>query len=63
MGRMFNPPHPVSIVREDILPAIGLTVTEAARQLGISRVQAIAGDSHTRLRRIFVRLQGATTGA
>ena len=38
MGRMFNPPHPASILREDVLPALGLTVTEAARQLGVSRV-------------------------
>jgi len=39
MARMHNPPHPASILRDDILPALGLTVTEAARQLGISRVQ------------------------
>lgn len=39
MGRMFNPPHPASILREDVLPELGLTVTEAARQLGVSRVQ------------------------
>lgn len=38
MGGMFNPPHPASILREDVLPALGLTVTEAARQLGVSRV-------------------------
>lgn len=38
MARMFNPPHPASILREDVLPALGLTVSEAARQLGISRV-------------------------
>jgi len=38
MARMFNPPHPASILREDVLPALGLTVTEAARQLGVSRV-------------------------
>ena len=36
---MFNPPHPASILREDILPELGMSVTEAARQLGISRVQ------------------------
>lgn len=36
---MFNPPHPASILREDILPALGLSVTEAAMQLGVSRVQ------------------------
>ena len=39
MARMFNPPHPGSILREDVLPDLGLTVTEAAMQLGISRVQ------------------------
>jgi len=38
MGRMFNPPHPGETIREDILPALGITVTEAARQLGVSRV-------------------------
>lgn len=35
---MFNPPHPASILRDDILPELGLTVTEAATQLGVSRV-------------------------
>ena len=35
---MFNPPHPAAILREDVLPALKLTVTEAARQLGVSRV-------------------------
>ena len=38
MAKMFNPPHPAAILREDVLPALGLTVTEAARQLGVSRV-------------------------
>lgn len=36
--RMFNPPHPGETLREDIFPALGLTVTEAAKQLGVSRV-------------------------
>jgi len=35
---MFNPPHPAEIIKEDILPELGLSVTEAARQLGVSRV-------------------------
>ena len=35
---MFNPPHPGETLREDVLPALGLSVTEAARQLGVSRV-------------------------
>lgn len=38
MGRMYNPPHPAEALREDVLPALGLTVTEAAAQLGVSRV-------------------------
>lgn len=38
MSKMFNPPHPAAILREDILPELNLTVTEAAKQLGITRV-------------------------
>ena len=38
MGHMFNPPHPGETIREDVLPALGLSVTEAAEQLGVSRV-------------------------
>lgn len=34
---MHNPPHPGSILREEVLPEMGLTVTEAAKQLGITR--------------------------
>ena len=35
---MFNPPHPAEILRLDILPELNLTVSEAAKQLGVSRV-------------------------
>ncbi len=38
MSRMFNPPHPGLTLRDDVLPALGLKVTEAAEQLGVSRV-------------------------
>ena len=38
MAKMFNPPHPGTILREDVLPALQLSVTEAASQLGVSRV-------------------------
>jgi len=37
MSDMYNPPHPGETLREDVLPALGLTVTEAARQLGVTR--------------------------
>ena len=35
---MYNPPHPGLIIREDVLPDLSLSVTEAAGQLGVSRV-------------------------
>ncbi|WP_250532461.1 HigA family addiction module antitoxin, partial [Caballeronia sp. ATUFL_F1_KS39] len=38
MTQMFNPPHPGETLREDILPELGLTVTQAAEQLGVTRV-------------------------
>jgi addiction module HigA family antidote len=34
---MHNPPHPGETLREDILPALGLNVTQAAAQLGVTR--------------------------
>ncbi len=37
MSRMHNPPHPGETLREDVLPALGLTVTDAAAQLGVTR--------------------------
>lgn len=37
MANMHNPPHPGETLKEDVLPELGLTVTEAAGQLGVSR--------------------------
>jgi addiction module HigA family antidote len=34
---MKNPPHPGRIVRQECLERLGLTVTEAAKALGVSR--------------------------
>ena len=36
--RMHNPPHPGMTLRDDVLPALGIEVTAAAEQLGVSRV-------------------------
>jgi addiction module HigA family antidote len=33
----MEPVHPGALLRDELLPALGLTVTEAARQLRISR--------------------------
>jgi antitoxin HigA-1 len=35
---MHTPPHPGRIVRQECLKPLGLTVTEAAKKLGVSRV-------------------------
>ena len=37
MDTMHNPPHPGETLREDVLPDLGLSVTEAAAQLGVTR--------------------------
>lgn len=37
MTNIFNPPHPGETLREDVLPALGLTITDAAEQLGVTR--------------------------
>ena len=39
MRRMFNPPHPGEVLRDGVFEDGRISVTEAARQLGISRVQ------------------------
>jgi addiction module HigA family antidote len=34
---MHNPPHPGVTLQQDVLPALGFTVTDAAGQLGVTR--------------------------
>lgn len=37
-NRLNRPPtHPGAILREDVIPALGISVSEAARQLGVTR--------------------------
>ncbi len=38
MRRMVCPSHPGEILKEDVLPELGITVTAAASQLGVTRV-------------------------
>ena len=38
MTRMFNPPHPGEVLQDTVLSAGGLSVTEFAKRLGVSRV-------------------------
>ena len=37
MKQMHNPPHPGEVIREFCLKPLGLSVTEAAEGLGVSR--------------------------
>ncbi len=34
---MYNPPHPGEVLRELCIEPLGLTITDAARSLGVSR--------------------------
>ena len=38
--RMHNPPHPGEIIREDILPDLGITISQLAAHLKVSRNSA-----------------------
>jgi addiction module HigA family antidote len=65
---MYNPPHPGETLKEDILPALGITVTEAARQLGVTRtafsriINAKAAISPDMARRLELWLAQETKG-
>ena len=37
LSKMYNPPHPGVTLRDDVLPALGITVTQAALELRITR--------------------------
>ena len=34
----LEPPHPGEFIRQDILPALGMTIKDLAKHLGVSRV-------------------------
>jgi addiction module HigA family antidote len=65
---MHKPPHPGESIREDILPGLGVTVTEAAKSLGVSRVtlsrliHGQAGISAEMARRLEAGLGGPDHG-
>ncbi len=37
MTQMHNPPHPGETLREDVLPALGMNVTQVAAQINVTR--------------------------
>jgi addiction module HigA family antidote len=61
---MMSPVHPGEILREDLVAALGLTVSDAATRLGISRgtlSRVLRG--HARVsRNLAVRLEQAGVG-
>lgn len=38
MSRMHNPPHPGEVLRDGVFTETGITVTEFAERLGVTRV-------------------------
>jgi addiction module HigA family antidote len=60
---MKNPPHPGLSVRHDCLEPLGLSVTEAARKLGVSRKQlSDVVNCHSGISpEMAIRLDGAAT--
>ncbi len=61
---MKNPIHPGEIIREDVLAELGLSVSEAAERLGISRVSlSRVLHGHARISpNLAVRLEEAGVG-
>src|SRR4030066_1750527 len=54
----MTPVHPGEILREDVLPALGVTISEAARQLGVSRqtLHRIMAETHAITPEMALRL-------
>lgn len=61
---MKNPVHPGAILREDVLVELGLSVSEAAERLGVSRVTlSRVLHEHARISpNLAVRLEAAGVG-
>jgi len=61
---MKNPVHPGAILREDVLPELGLTVSDAAESLGVSRVTlSRVINEHARISpNLALRLEAAGVG-
>lgn len=38
MTRMYNPPHPGEVLRDGVFTDTGITVTEFAKRIGVTRV-------------------------
>ena len=38
MARMFNPPHPGEVLRDGVFTDTGMTITDFAERLGVTRV-------------------------
>ncbi len=57
-GPAMAPTHPGEILKEDVLPALKLSVSEAARQLGVSRqtLHRIMAQTHGVTPEMAVRL-------
>jgi len=62
---MHNPPHPGEVIREFCIKPLGLTVTEAAEGLGVSRktLSAVLNGRFGISREMAIRLSKAFGGS
>lgn len=65
MAVQHTPPHPGTVLQDDILPALGLSVTEGARQLGqrvyVRDGQRVIGFDNERGKGDHLHLEGDET--
>ncbi len=63
--QMHNPPHPGESLREDVIPAIGLTVSALAEHLGYSRshLSSVAKGNAAITAKLVYRLELSGLGA
>jgi addiction module HigA family antidote len=54
----MKPVHPGEILREDVLPALGINISEAARQIGVTRqtLHRILAETHSITPEMALRL-------
>ena len=63
MMRMKNPPHPGRIVRQECIEPLGLTITHAARALGVTRqVVCVSDGFHATSLTVALRRVPSETG-
>ena len=62
MSTMYNPPHPGEVLRDGVFADKGLTVTEFAKRLGVTRVALSRVQQRARPRSVSPEHGGPAAG-